>query len=63
MAKERVIEECFKRVESLRKTELYERNIIKALNTMCLSAVTDVMTIVHFSQPELENLDVRMKRP
>ena len=25
---ERVIEECFKRVESLRNTELYERNMI-----------------------------------
>ena len=61
-AKERVIEECFKRVESLRKTELYERNMIKALNTMCMSAVTYVMNIVHFSRPELKHLDVRMRK-
>ena len=61
-AKERVIEECFKQVESLRKTELYERNMIKALNTMCLSTVTYVMNIVHFSRPKLENLDVRMRK-
>ena len=61
-AKERVIEECFKRVESLRNTELYERNTIKALNTMCMSAVTYVMNIVNFSRPELERLDVRMRK-
>ena len=61
-AKERVIEECFKRVESLRRAELYERNMIKALNTMCMSAVTYVMNIVHFSHPELEHLDVRMRK-
>ena len=53
-AKERVIEEYFKRVESLRNTELYERNMIKALNTMCMSAVMYVMNIVNFSRPELE---------
>ena len=61
-AKERVIEECFKRVESLCNTELYERNMIKALNTMCMSAVTYVMNIVNFSRPELERLDVRMRK-
>ena len=61
-AKERVIEECFKRVESLRSTELYERNMIKALNTMCMSAITYVMNIVNFSRPELERLDVRMRK-
>ena len=61
-AKERVIEECFKRIESLHKTELYERNMIKALNTMCMSVVTYVMDIVHFSHPELEHLDVRMRK-
>ena len=61
-AKERVIEECFKRVELLRNTELYERNMIKALNTMCMSAVTYVMNIVNFSRPELERLDVRMRK-
>ena len=60
--KERVIEECFKRVESLRNTELFERNMIKALNTMCMSAVTYVMNIVNFSRPELECLDVRMRK-
>ena len=60
--KERVIEECFKRVESLRRTELYEKNMIKALNTMCMSAVTYVMNIVHSSRPELEHLDVRMRK-
>ena len=33
-AKERVIEECFHRVESLCNTELYERNMIRAQYTM-----------------------------
>ena len=61
-AKERVIEECFKRVESLHNTELYERNVIKALNTMCMSVVIYVMNIVNFSRPELERLDVRMRK-
>ena len=61
-AKERVIEECFKRVESLCNTQLYERNMIKAINTMCMSAVTYVMNIVHFSRPELEHLDIRMRK-
>ena len=61
-AKERVIEECFKRVKSLRKTKLYERNVIKTLNPMCMSAVTYVMNIVHFSRLELEHLDVRMRK-
>ena len=61
-AKERVIEECFKRVESLRKTELYERNMIKALNTMCMSVVAFFMNVVHFSRSELEHLDVRMRK-
>ena len=61
-AKERVIEECFKRVESLHRREFYERNMIKALNTMCMSAVTYVMNIVYFSRPEFEHLDVRMRK-
>ena len=61
-AKERVILECFKRVESLRRTELYERNMIKALNTMCMSAATYVMNIVHVSRPEFEHLGVRMRK-
>ena len=59
--KEQVIEKCFKRIKSLYKTELYERNMIKALNTMCMSTVTYVMNIVHFSRPELEHLQVRMR--
>ena len=42
--------------------ELYERNMIKALNTMCMSAVSYVMNIVNFSRPELERLDVRMRK-
>ena len=62
-AKERVIEECFHRVESLRNTELYEKTMIRALNTMCMSAVTYVMNIVQFSRSELEHLDTIMKRP
>ena len=62
-AKKRVTEECFKRVESLHKTELYEKNIIKTLNIMYLSAVTYVINIVHFSYQELEKLDVRMIDP
>ena len=60
--KKRVIEECFEQVESLRNTELYERNMIKALKTMCMSAVTYVLNIVNFSRPELERLDVRMRK-
>ena len=36
--------------------------MIKALNTMCMSAITYVMNIVHFSRPELEHLDVRMRK-
>ena len=60
--KECVIDESFKRVKSLCKTELYERNIINTLNTMCLSAVTYVMNIVHFNRPELDNLHVRMRK-
>ena len=60
--KERVIEECFKRVESLRHTKLYEINMIKTLNTMCMSAVSYVMFIVNFSRPELERLDIRMRK-
>ena len=59
---ERVIEECFHRFESLCNTKLYERNMIKALNTICMSAVTYVMNIVHFSRPELEHLDIRMRK-
>ena len=61
-AKERVIEECFHRVESSRNRELYERNIIRALNIMYMSAVTYVMNIVHFSRPELEHLDIRIRK-
>ena len=61
-AKERVIEECFKRVESLCNTEWYERNMIKALNTMYMSAITNVMNIVNFSRPEQERLDVIMRK-
>ena len=29
---------------------------------MCMSAVTYVMNIVHFSRPELEHLDIRMRK-
>ena len=61
-AKERVIEECFKRVESFRHTELYERNMIKALNTIWMSTVIYVMNIVNLIHPELECLDIRIKK-
>ena len=60
-AKERVIVECFKRVNPLRKTELYERSMIKALNIMCMSAVAYFMKVVHFSRLELKHQDVRMR--
>ena len=63
IVKERVIEECFERVESLRKINLYERNMIKTLNFICMSAVTYVMNIVPFSHPEdLDHLCVRMRK-
>ena len=58
--KERVIEDCFKRVESLHHTEFYERTMIKALKTMCISVVTYVMNIVNFSRSEFEHLDISM---
>ena len=58
--KERVIEECFKRVESLCHSELYERKMMKTLNTM--SEVTYVMNIVNFIRSELECLDIRMRK-
>ena len=32
------------------------------MNTTYLSAVTYVMNLVHFSRPELVNLDVRMRK-
>ena len=36
--------------------------MIKALNTMNMSAIVYVMNIVHFSRPELEHLDVKMRK-
>ena len=36
--------------------------MILALNTLCMSAVTYVMNKVNFSRPELERLDVRMRK-
>ena len=36
--------------------------MIKALNTMCMSAITYIMNLVNFSRPELERLDVRMSK-
>ena len=47
----------------MRRTELYESNMIKALNTMCMSTVTYFIYIVHFSHPEFEHLDVKMIKP
>jgi hypothetical protein len=60
--KERVVEKCFAIVNRLTEMELYERNLIKAINTKAMATVRYSMNICHYTISELKELDVRMRR-
>ena len=58
---ERVRNEMAKRLQSLTSTELYERNMIKAINTRVIYAASYVMNVCQFNRKQLDELDKMVK--
>ena len=59
---ERVKAEIEKRIKILTATELYERNLIKAINTRVCPVASYVMNVCDFNQKQLEEFDMLIKR-
>ena len=59
---ERVKAEMEKRIKILTATELYERNLIKAINTRVCPVASYVMNVCDFNQKQLEEFDMLIKR-
>ena len=62
VVKERVIMKCFETARKLLEMNLYDRNLIKAINTKCMAMVRYSMTVCHYGKKELKALDVRMRK-
>ena len=60
--KERVTEECFKTAEKLMKMELYERNLVRAINSKAMGKVRYSMQVCHYNKGEIKALDRRMRK-
>ena len=59
---ERVKAEMDKRIKSLASTELYERNLIKAINTRVVPVASFVMNVCDFNQKQIDDLDKLIKK-
>ena len=51
-----------KRIKSLASTELYERNLIKAINTRVVPVASFVMNVCDFNQKQIDDLDKLIKK-
>ena len=58
----RVKAEMQSRLSTLLNAELYDKNLIKAINTKVIPVVAYVMNVCTFSKGELEELDQMIKR-
>ena len=54
---ERVKAEIDKRITALTSTELYERNLIKTINTRLVPVASYVMHVYDFNQKQIDDLD------
>ena len=59
---EKVKAEMAKRMKALTSTELYERNLIKAINTRVVPVASYVMNVCDFNQKQIDNLDKLIKK-
>ena len=59
---ERVRTEMAKRLQLLTSTELYERNMIKAINTRVIPVASYVMNVCQFNRKQLDELDKVVKK-
>ena len=60
--KQRVTEKCFSLVNKICTMELYERNLVKAVNSKAMATVRYSMNICHFTMSELKDLDIKMRK-
>ena len=60
-AKKKAIEEVTKRVEDLCNLELYERNLIKSINSRALSVLAYGMNVVEYTKEELQSVDRKIR--
>jgi hypothetical protein len=60
--KQRVLTKCFAVASKLMGMQLYERNLIRAINTKVMAMARYCMTICHFGRKELKDQDVRMRK-
>ena len=58
----RVSTEMDKRIKLLTSTELYERNMIKAINTRVIPVASYVMNVCEFNKKQLDDLDKVIKK-
>ena len=59
---ERVRTEMEKRMKTLTTTELYERNLIKAINTRVIPVASYVMNVCDFNKKQLDDFDKLIKK-
>ena len=59
---EKMKAEMDKRIKSLASTELYERNLIKAINTRVVPVASFVMNVCDFNQKQIDDLDKLIKK-
>ena len=59
--KEKIRNECIRRVRSIMKTELNSKNRITAMNTLAIPVVTNSFNVVNWNLKELKKLDTNMK--
>jgi len=58
----RVRDEMGKRIKMLTSRELYERNLIKAINTRVIPVASYVMNVCEFNKKQLDELDKLIKK-
>ena len=61
LAKERVNNKAFHCLQQLLPLELYERNLIKAINTKVMGLVRYTMMVCHYTKTELRELDMKLR--
>ena len=59
---ERVKAEMAKRMKALASTELYERNLIKTINTRVVPVASYVMDVCEFNQKQIDDPDKLIKK-
>jgi hypothetical protein len=62
LVKKRVSEKCYALASELCSMELFERNLVKAINSKAMATVRYTMNICHFTKSELREFDVKMRK-